>query len=318
VDTWAGILTSSVEIRVQAQFNPLTCSATSAVLGSASTTTIHSNFSGAPFANTWYCQALANKLSGVDQNSGANDINATFNSDVDNNTCLGTTNWYYGFDGNEGTNVELLPVVLHEIGHGLGFQTFVNQTSFTLAGGLPDITRFMLDNSTGKYISCITVTYPQSSELNTLNLVLDGLAVVAQAPFDLSKRPQLTVNAPGSIAGNMTVGTAQFGATLNSPGVTGNVVLADDGTAPNSDACTALVNAGAMNGNIALIDRGTCTFASKAAFAQAAGAIGVIIVNNVAGAPPQMGGVDPTITIPVVSVSQTDGASLKAKLAGLN
>ena len=38
---------------------------------------------------------------------------------------------------------------------------------------------------------------------------------------------------------------------LFSPGVTGNVVLADDGAAPTSDACTALVNGAQVAGKIA-------------------------------------------------------------------
>jgi hypothetical protein len=53
-------------------------------------------------------------------------------------------------------------------------------------------------------------------------------------------------------------------------------------------ACTALsaINALAVNGKIALIDRGTCSFPQKVKNAQNAGAIGVIIADNVAGSPP--------------------------------
>ena len=60
-----------------------------------------------------------------------------------------------------------------------------------------------------------------------------------------------------------------------------------------------------MAGNIAFIDRGgTCGFAVKAKNAQDAGAIGVIIANNVAGAVGQHGAAtDPTVTIPVFLVS---------------
>jgi hypothetical protein len=48
--------------------------------------------------------------------------------------------------------------------------------------------------------------------------------------------------------------------------------------------------------------------------AQAAGAVAMIVANNVAGAPITMGGTDPAITIPSVMVSQTDGATIKAGL----
>jgi hypothetical protein len=53
--------------------------------------------------------------------------------------------------------------------------------------------------------------------------------------------------------------------------------------------------------------------------AQNAGAIGVIIANNVAGGVIQMGGGDATITIPTLMISQADGTTLKGQLtSGLN
>ena len=54
----------------------------------------------------------------------------------------------------------------------------------------------------------------------------------------------------------------------------------------------------------------------KAADAQAAGAVAVIVGNNAAGSPPAMGGTDPSITIPVVSITQIDASAIKAQLAG--
>src|SRR5262245_53905074 len=81
---WGALLPSAVVIQVRAQFNPQTCSATSAVLGSAGPVTIHRDFTNAPFAATWYHQALANRLSGSDLSAANPDINATFNSNIDN------------------------------------------------------------------------------------------------------------------------------------------------------------------------------------------------------------------------------------------
>jgi Zn-dependent metalloprotease len=128
----------------------------------------------------------------------------------------------------------------------------------------------------------------------------------------------LTVNSPPAIAGDKPAGTADgFGDQDFS--LTNDVVLVDDGVvAPGgstSDGCeTPYANAGAVAGKIALVDRGICGFAVKAAVAQANGAAGILIANNAAGAPPGLGGVDPTVTIPVLSVSQADGAALKANL----
>ena len=47
---------------------------------------------------------------------------------------------------------------------------------------------------------------------------------------------------------------------------------------------------------------------------QNAGAIGVIIANNAPGSAPGLGGADPTVTIPAISVSQADGVTLKTAL----
>src|SRR4051794_3353075 len=63
---WAAQLDTPIEIRIQAQFTPLTCNATSAVLGSAGPTFSVSNFPGALIPDTWYHVALADKLSMLD------------------------------------------------------------------------------------------------------------------------------------------------------------------------------------------------------------------------------------------------------------
>ena len=78
------------------------------------------------------------------------DINATFNSNLNGApTCLGGVGWYLGYDGNEGSNIELLPVVLHELGHGLGFSAQVSQTG--VEPGTPPYPtryeRFIRDNT---------------------------------------------------------------------------------------------------------------------------------------------------------------------------
>ncbi|MEO6463679.1 MAG: peptidase, partial [Candidatus Eisenbacteria bacterium] len=107
---WGALLPSTQVIIVRAQFNPQTCTATSAVLGSAGAVTIHRDFPSAPFAGTWYNAALGNKLSSSDLSPLNPDINATFNSNLGLAGC--GFSWYYGLDGNEGTATELLPVVL--------------------------------------------------------------------------------------------------------------------------------------------------------------------------------------------------------------
>ena len=74
--------------------------------------------------------------------------------------------------------------------------------------------------------------------------------------------------------------------------------------------CNAADWAGFPAGNIALISRGTCTFATKATNADAAGAIAVIIYNNIPGELNGTLGNDFTLNLPVTSVTQDVGVEL--------
>src|SRR5213080_3467829 len=79
----------------------------------------------------------------------------------------------------------------------------------------------------------------------------------------------------------------------------------------HSTACTS-VDPGA-SGKLAIVDRGTCTFSTKVRNAIAAGAVGVVVINNVAGDPTAMakdglGGDD----LPAVMIGLNDGAALRA------
>jgi hypothetical protein len=109
VDIWSTQITSSVPITVDASFSALP----SGVLGSAGASYVSRNFTGAPRANTWYPAALASKLYGQDRDPDTAMIAAQFSS---------TASWYYGTDGNTPSNQsDFVSVVLHELGHGLGF-----------------------------------------------------------------------------------------------------------------------------------------------------------------------------------------------------
>ncbi|MBL3654946.1 T9SS type A sorting domain-containing protein [Fulvivirga sediminis] len=110
VDIWASLLKSSVTIKIDAYWRPLG----SNVLGSAGWNNAFQNFEGALRQNTWYPVALAEKMANRDLNDPESaDIVANFNSDFD---------WYLGTDGNPAPGqYDLVSVVLHEIGHGLGF-----------------------------------------------------------------------------------------------------------------------------------------------------------------------------------------------------
>jgi len=323
---WGATLMSGPTITIRAFWAPMTCTPTSATLASAgnfggnSAGSIWRDFPGA-VPNTWYGNALANALSGVDLNGSSPEIQSQFNVSIAGTAnCLNGAQWYYGLDTNHGSNgINLVSVGLHEFGHGLGFQTYTNSSSGSQVSGISSIfDRFLLDNSTGKLWSEMSPIERAASATNTTHLVWNGPKVKADAASIL-KTPLLKVNSPPAIAGNYEIGTADFGAPLSSPGVTSNVVQASDaadgGGPTTTDGCSALTNAGEISGKIALIDRGVCTFVSKVQNARDAGAVGVIIVNNVDGIPPGMSGSDPSITIPVISVTNVSGNLIKAQLA---
>ncbi|MEJ7615809.1 MAG: PA domain-containing protein [Pyrinomonadaceae bacterium] len=332
-DVWAATLDSSVEIRVQATFEPLSCSPTSGTLGAAGPITVFSDFPGTEFGNTFYSAALANKRAGFDLFPGppgtnADDIVAFFNSNIGQPTCLAASSWYYGLNPNEAANqINLVAVLLHEFAHGLGFLSLVNSSTGTKFFGLDDIyMKYLLDNSTNKRWPEMTNAERQASAINFRRLVWDGANVRAAVPQVLIPgTPFLFINSPNSIDGTYLIGTASFGPPPSSSGLTGKVVVGDDGIGDDgvpenglesrTDACTPLVNASAVNGNIALVDRGICGFTVKVKNAQNAGAIGVIVANNAPGSPPALGGADPSITIPTVSVTLADGNTIKGAIA---
>jgi len=76
-------------------------------------------------------------------------------------------------------------------------------------------------------------------------------------------------------------------------------------------ACTS-IDPGA-SGNVVVVNRGGCTFSTKVRNAIAAGAIGVVVINNVAGDPVAMakdgGGGD---DLPAVMIGKNEGAALRA------
>ena len=131
--------------------------------------------------------------------------------------------------------------------------------------------------------------------------------------------------------GDFGAGWARFGPPATNAGVSGQLVLVNDGVATGpvgtvTDGCEPLV--GFPAGAIAVIDRANtpppppnnqppvCTFLQQTMNAQAAGAVAVVIANNTTGTAPTMGGTFTAAgpTIPTVSVTQTDGAAIKAAL----
>jgi len=110
VDLWGALLSSSLPIEIDACWASLG----EGVLGHSRTDNFYRNFTGAPQSNTWYSVALANALSGTDQNGNTAEMHIAYS---DNGI-----SWYFGTDGNPSMGqYDFVSVVLHEIAHGLNF-----------------------------------------------------------------------------------------------------------------------------------------------------------------------------------------------------
>ncbi len=310
-DIWGALIDSKVDIVVDASFASLDCGATSAVLGQASATKVVRNFTNAPQQNVWYPIALADAIAGQDLNNGSAHIQAQFSSQIDSPSCLGGVGWYYGFDANHGTKEDLLVVLLHELGHGLGFAGVTDGTTFAMSNNFPSVfEQHMFDNTVGLHWSQMTNAQRKTSSTNDQHVVWDGNSTTTAALKFLGGTPTFRISAPAPVAKSYQINTAAFGPHLTVAGINGTIAAALP-----ADGCNAITNASALTGHIALIDRGTCNFTVKVKNAQLAGAIAVIIDDNVPASIPPLGGDDSTITIPTIGVSQADGVAIRAALA---
>lgn len=238
---WGSLLTSHVEITIDAQFNPLFCTATSAVLGSAGPASFHRDFFGAPIANTWYPQALANSIATFDVAPATPDISARFNSNIGTAGCLATSGWYYGLDGNPPAGaIDLVTVLLHEFGHGLGFVSTVDLASGAKLLDRDDVFMRFLENHGASPASYPSMNDAQRVAASTAdpNLHWTGAAVnTAAAAIPLTggfvtghtRMHGPAVQAPGSSVSHFS--TAVFPNELMEPSYTGpnhNVSLSLD------------------------------------------------------------------------------------------
>jgi PKD repeat protein len=177
VDIWSGLISSPVPINVIANWTPLG----TGVLGSAGPTTFYSNFPNTPHTNTFYPVPLANALAGSDLNGGTAEIRANFNSTF--------SAWYLGVDGNTPANdYDLVTVVLHELGHGLGF--FASMDGEGGIGSWGDqnrpviFDRFIVNGADQRLIDTNLFPNPSSAlgaQLVSDNIFFDGTNAMAGA-----------------------------------------------------------------------------------------------------------------------------------------
>ena len=252
---WGQTLTSTVPILINARFTPLTCTATGAVLGSAGATQIFGTFPGAQKVDTWYSYALANKLYGAEiSDTPGPQINANFNSNLGNVGCLTGTFFYLGLDSNHGANIDFVATLLHEMGHGVGFQTFTNGQTGAQNSGYPSIwDHYLLDNTTNKLWVDMTNAERQASALKPNGLSWTGPRVTAATPTVLTPLAQLRVLNAGTNS-LYEVGEADFGPPVTSDPMGGPLVEVALQADSAGVACTPLnaENMQAVRGKIAI------------------------------------------------------------------
>lgn len=138
-----------------------------------------------------------------------------------------------------------------------------------------------------------------------------GDKVIAVASYDNAAfmLPTFTISPD-----NLAIGYNAASGAAPAP-TSGSEPMRRTGTATSTtDACSA-VPAGSLAGHVALVRRGGCTFHTKAANAQNAGATGLVLYDSVAGLiTPTVAGPVP-ITIPVVMTTASQGELIDGRLA---
>jgi hypothetical protein len=171
---WESLLTSPVSIRVAAVWTNLP----EGTLGTAGPSFWAANFERTPKYNIYYPGPLAEKLAGQELNNPDEyDIVAQFNS---------SANWHYESTGTpEPGEFDLITVVLHELGHGLGFTgTFEVEGDVGMYGrytdnGVPFCFDVFLENGTTQNL------YEDfASPSSALATQLTGNDLFFSSPFD--------------------------------------------------------------------------------------------------------------------------------------
>ncbi len=172
VDIWESILVSPVPIKVIAKWEELEEN----VLGAAGPSTFLTD------GSTLFPIALGEALSG----SGFNDPDS---ADIDASFSSVFTNWYLGLDGNTPPDkFDFVSVVLHELGHGLGFLGSMQydensgEGNWGLGSGMPmEYDRIAFNGSNQQLIDVNTFPNPSvalGNELISNNLFTAGAKTV--------------------------------------------------------------------------------------------------------------------------------------------
>ena len=201
-ETWSNLISSDVPIHVLVQWASLGKN----ILGRAGATAHVRNFIGATRLNTYSPIALAEKMAHTNLNGDSPDIVATFSQDY--------PSWYIGTGlpklpskpSSTDGEIDLYSVVLHEMGHGLGFigQIDVDAAGTSAEYSAAEIFDQFITNTKGTSLTDTTVYKNPSTALKTQittsqNLVLSSPTINKNVPKKAYLYSPTTFNAGSSI-----------------------------------------------------------------------------------------------------------------------
>ena len=310
---WAATLRSPVPIRVDAAYlghdeePAFDCSVIGGILGYTLTSRDLWTDPSFPNPQAGYVTPLASALAGQDLAPGEPHVLTRMSAEHDEPGCTGLL--LYGLDRPSYPWFTALGTLLHELGHGLGFVSNTEGAAGSFGSFPPAAFDFRIVATDGgaPWVS-LTEGQRQALASTPYGLGFDSEAVRAALPRVLGAPGSLSWSDGGSPQ-RLQFRPAQFsgGATLSAPLTAANPL----------DACSGLPG-GSLTGQVALIVRGgACSFHEKATRARAAGAVGVLVFNDV----PTMSSEDyvemlgfPQLDIPVLFISQESGQALQQAL----
>lgn len=313
---YAKALDGTIPVVVNAEFKPLPCTGGVGIMGQAAPAELAAGVSGLD-AKVAYPIALANQIAKKDISPTGPDIEASFNGGVGQGDCSDFPAWYYGLDQKAGDNTDLVGVLLHELAHGLGFESFMDvETGVpTLAGGTDVFSRHLLDNLTNKRFDQMTDAERALATRSPRQVVWDGKAVTAAAARLLDKGSPVIQVTPTLPAFKGLLGEANFGPFLSAKGViAGNLSV----VTPKADC---LSFSGPISG-IALSHEADCSPLNLVVAAERAGAKALLVSRLRAREPastlnvPSADVAKVSVNIPSLGLGPGDAAILERAASG--
>ena len=133
---WSNYITITVPIKVNIFF----VNSSSYPFSGMTLANGRKNFTNAPVSNYIYTTALANQLAGTELNIGEHDMDIYVNL---------YTHFYFGTGKPTNSQMDFITMIMHEIGHGLGFYSdgYVNSSNIGSFGNIPSSAIFPLSTT---------------------------------------------------------------------------------------------------------------------------------------------------------------------------